>query len=102
MLSQFHFHVTIIKMSVYSPLYACSLNHAFMHMSTYGAPSLLDQHICVQYALQSVYILRMGTQILLPVCCAMFSHVRISNSDSYSEHTSTCSQWLDLGNLFAI
>ena len=48
------------------------------------------------------YILRMGTQILLPVCCAMFSHVRISNSDSYSEHTSTCSQWLDLGNLFAI
>jgi len=30
---QFQFRVIIIKMSVYSPLYACSLTHALIHAS---------------------------------------------------------------------
>jgi len=31
---QFQFRVIIIKISVYSPLYACSLTHALIHTST--------------------------------------------------------------------
>jgi len=47
---QFQFRVIIIKMSVYSPLYACSLTHALIHASNM-------QHM---YNMERSVMLKMG------------------------------------------